>query len=86
MLQDRVSLWTPPAIMLSMGVHNVPRMASLMGVFAHFGDHARWVLVPSRSFDTPAADRRTLAEGSASRLGHWPRLAVAALGVLNWGV
>lgn len=54
MLQDRVSPGPHWPSCYPMGVHIVPRMASLMGVFAHFGAHIRWVLLSTRSFDAPA--------------------------------
>lgn len=54
-LQDRVSPGPHRPSCYPMGVHYPPRMASLMGVVAHFGVHIRWVLLPTRSFDKPAA-------------------------------
>lgn len=59
--------------------HYPPRMASLMGVSAHFGVHIRWVLLSTRSLDTHGRQEiDTLVEGSASRLGRWPRPSVAS--------
>lgn len=54
-LQDRVSPGPHRPSCYPMGVQYPPRMASLMGVVAHFGVHIRWVLLPTRSFDKPAA-------------------------------